>query len=172
MPYYWKKTGIVQPLNSGFTRNGVQYPRNFIINATEEQRTELGLVWRPAPVLKDTRFYRNHTQPDGTVVSTEIPVEEIKKRMLSAVKKTAGNLLKPTDWLAIREAETSKPMPEDWMDYRALVRSYSDAAEETINNADFAGLQEVKLKWPESPEQKAAREALEKKEKEPAEDSE
>ena len=172
MPYYWKKTGIVQPLNSGFTRNGVQYPRNFIINATAEQRTELGLIWRPAPVLKDERFYRNHTQPDGTVVSTEIPVEEIKERMLAEVKKTAGNLLKPTDWLAVREAETSKPMPEAWMAYRALVRSYSDAAEETINNADFAGLQEVKLKWPESPEQKAAREALEKKKKEPAEDSE
>ena len=45
MPYYWTATDIEQPLNKGFTKNGTQYPRNWLNLASDEEKAAIGIEW-------------------------------------------------------------------------------------------------------------------------------
>ena len=43
MPY--KTDGKVIPMNKAFTHRGVQYPKNWLLLATEDQRRAVNIVW-------------------------------------------------------------------------------------------------------------------------------
>ena len=154
MPYIWKDTNAEQPLNSGFTRNGVQYPRNWIINATEEERAAIGLEWvnddRPRV---NERYYRvRGKRGDWTV--TPVDLDDAKASDIVGVKKSAAARLAPTDWLVIRQSESGAVIPADITEFRASTRAYSNTAEAAINACeDVDALAALKQEWPKSPEE-------------------
>ena len=154
MPYIWEKTGISQPLNQAFTRNGVQYGRSWIISASEEERTAIGLEWidddRPR---KDERYYRvSGGRGDWTV--TPIDLDDAKASDIAHVKKNAAARLAPTDWLVVRKMESGAAIPDDITEFRAATRAYSNTAEAAINACeDVDALAALKTEWPKSPEE-------------------
>ena len=60
-------------------------------------------------------------------------LEQAKDSKKSEVKKKAGDLLKPTDWYVIRNADISAGIPENIATERADIRDKADAAELEID---------------------------------------
>ena len=55
----FKLNGKTLPIDRGFTHNDIQYPRNWLRQVTEEDRTALGITWEADPVRHDDRYYWN-----------------------------------------------------------------------------------------------------------------
>tara|TARA_Y100000310_G_C20244995_1_gene606385 strand:- start:53 stop:580 length:528 start_codon:yes stop_codon:yes gene_type:complete len=164
MPYYWEHTDLPLGRNKSFSKGGVNYPSNWLAHSNEDQRKELGIIWKDEDrPRKDERFYNiRGKQGDWTV--TEKDLDVLKAAAVSSCKEIAGNLLSRSDWMTIREAETDTPMPEDWLAYRQAIRDYSNSLETAIEACDFDSLQKLKRVWPESPTEKAEREKREAEE--------
>ena len=47
------------PIDRGFSHDGVNYPRNWLRLATEEDKQRLGITWEADPVRHDDRYYWN-----------------------------------------------------------------------------------------------------------------
>ena len=96
----------------------------------------------------------------GKWTSTPRDLGEVKKRLVREAKQRAFSLLAPSDWRAIKEAETDEPIAEDWMEYRGAVRDRCNEIEEAVEKAaDLAALKALDTSsWPESPDANAARE--------------
>ena len=154
MPYIWKDTNAEQPLNSGFTRNGVQYPRNWLIHASPEEKEAIGIEWvnddRPRV---NERYYRvRGKRGDWTV--TPVALDDAKASDIAHVKKNAASRLAPTDWLVVRKMESGAAIPADIAEFRAATRAYSNTAETAINACeDVDALAALKQDWPKSPEE-------------------
>ena len=55
----FKLNGKTLPLDRGFTHNDINYPRNWLRLATEEDKQRLGITWEADPVRADDRYYWN-----------------------------------------------------------------------------------------------------------------
>ena len=55
----FKLNGNTLPLDRGFTHNDIQYPRNWLRQATQEDKDALGITWEADPVRHDDRYYWN-----------------------------------------------------------------------------------------------------------------
>ena len=55
----FKLNGNTLPLDRGFTHNEITYPRQWIRQASEEDKTALGITWEADPVRHDDRYYWN-----------------------------------------------------------------------------------------------------------------
>ena len=163
MPYKTTDGRTIQT-DKAFTLGDVSYPATWIRNASEAEKEAIGLTWHDAPELqfKDSRFYDNHIAPDGTVTSTPKDVEQLKARMVGDAKRTAGLLLAGSDWQVIASVERSRAVDEPWATYRADVVAECARLEEAYLAAtDIEALLEVKADWPENPDDKAHRLAME-----------
>ena len=166
MPYFWKDTGVQLNHNTGFTRNGIQYPAVWLQRSTADERTAIGLEWRADPVLKNTRWWRNSVDSSGIVVSTPLDLDALREREKASAKKSAGTRLSDSDWMVVRESETGEATPAEWKEYRQAVRAYSNALEGEIASAGVDVLVAMRPEWPLSPTEKAAREEMERHEEE------
>ena len=161
MPYYWNHTNAELDINKSFTHGGTSYPRQWLQRSSEAQRTELGLVWRDAPVYKNEKYYRNLLLASGGVGSIPRPLDGLKEGAMSACKKTASSKLSGSDWMVIRATEGGTAVPEDWAAYRTAVCEYSNSYEVAIGEATFESIQNMRAEWPESPDEKVRREEME-----------
>ena len=50
-----------------------------------------------------------------------------------AINDIAYGLLQPNDWMVVRNAESSKAIPSNWLDYRVNVRSTDNYIKTKIN---------------------------------------
>ena len=153
MPYIWKDTDHEQPLNKGFTRNGTQYPRNWLVNASPEEKEAIGIEWvnddRPK---NNERYYRiRGRRGDWTVEPRDL--DELKAQAIADCKKAAANRLSDTDWYVVRKMDSGAVIPEDVVEFRAATRAYSNELEAVINAADFEGIQKVEEEWPKNAEE-------------------
>jgi len=166
MPYYWTATDIEQPLNKGFTKNGTQYPRNWLNLASDEEKAAIGIEWIADDRPKNNeRYYRiRGKRGDWTVEPRDL--DELKARAVAACKKTASNKLSGSDWMVVRATEGGTVVPEDWAAYRTAVREYSNSYEVAIGEATFESIQNMSAEWPESPDEKEMREEREAAEEE------
>ncbi len=55
----FKLNGKTLPIDRGFTHNEITYPRQWLRQASEENRTALGITWEADPVRADDRYYWN-----------------------------------------------------------------------------------------------------------------
>ena len=55
----FKLNGKTLPIDRGFTHNDIQYPRNWLRQATQEDKAALGITWEADPVRHDDRYYWN-----------------------------------------------------------------------------------------------------------------
>ena len=118
-----------KPLQKGkafVTDDGQQYPANWLLLASEEEKESIGIVEVPdAPVPSwDRRFYTGTNDPRD--------LDEVKATYISNVKSIAGSLLQTTDWYVIRQAENSAAVPADVLTRRAEVRTLSGEKEAAI----------------------------------------
>jgi hypothetical protein len=140
--------------NKAFTTSdGRQFPSNWLKLTTIEEKQAIGIEIQPDPVAEyhDQRFYW----------SAELPKDhdQLKEQWVATTKQTAGSLLSQYDWYITRQAETGKAVPQEVLDYRAVVRTQSDNREVMINGtadteqlaavitSDFGGM----FPWPRGP---------------------
>jgi hypothetical protein len=57
----------------------------------------------------------------------------LKTQHVEAVNQQAYALLEPNDWMVVRNAESSKAIPSDWLDFRVNVRSTASSMKTKIN---------------------------------------
>ena len=55
----YKLNGKTLQADRGFTHDGVQYPRSWLVKSTEAERTAIGITWEDDPVRADDRYYWN-----------------------------------------------------------------------------------------------------------------
>jgi hypothetical protein len=55
----FKLNGKTLPIDRGFTHNEITYPRQWLRQASEEDKTALGITWEADPVRHDDRYYWN-----------------------------------------------------------------------------------------------------------------
>ena len=60
-------------------------------------------------------------------------VKGLKSQHSEAIDNTAYSLLQPNDWMVVRNAESSKAIPSDWLDYRVAVRTAATDMKAKIN---------------------------------------
>jgi len=69
----------------------------------------------------------NDTTTDGVVN------RGLKYTHCQVIDNQAYNLLQPNDWMVVRNAESSKAIPSDWLDYRVAVRTAATDMKTKIN---------------------------------------
>ena len=160
------------PLDRGFTHNDINYPRNWLRLATEEDKQRLGITWEADPVRADDRYYWNGelTNPKAledidavdeagnplwvqeydaeteAMVNTDerLVTQGLKTQKMAEVKHTAGTILNQTDWYVTRKMEREVAIPEAIVSERAHVVAESERLEIAIAAcADVEALIEV-----------------------------
>ena len=109
-----------------FTHAGVSYPANWLRLTTLEEKQRIGITEVPDPVRQtwDQRFYWGVDNPKDHAGLVDLWV--------SKVKEIAGSLLAPSDWYVTRNAENGSAIPQDVLDRRAEIRTYSNTKETAI----------------------------------------
>jgi hypothetical protein len=168
----FKLNGKTLPLDRGFTHNDINYPRNWLRLATEEDKQRLGITWEADPVRADDRYYWNgeldnpkaledidavdedgnplwvqeyDAETEAMVDTTErLVTQGLKTHKMAEVKHTAGTMLNQTDWYVTRKMEREVAIPADVVAQRAHVVAESDRLEVAIAAcADVEALIEV-----------------------------
>ena len=65
--------------------------------------------------------------------SGETLVRGLKYTHCETIDNQAYSLLQPNDWMVVRNAESSKAIPSDWLDYRVAVRTAATDMKTKIN---------------------------------------
>lgn len=156
----YKLNGKTLQADRGFTHDGIQYPRNWLVKSTEAELTALGITWEADPGRADDRYYWdgnvnnpkalddvNEVDEDGNPIyvqeydaDTESMVDTteqlvthgLKHKMTQQVKHTAGSLLAQTDWYVTRLNEKSTAIPTDVATKRDTIRTECDRLETAI----------------------------------------
>lgn len=158
----YKIDGKTLSINKGFTHDGIQYPRNWLQNSTQEDKDELGITWIDDPVRANDTYYWNGeldnpkamedvdaVDEDGVAIMDEDTGEQLvthglKYQMTNQVNHTAGSILAQTDWYVIRKTEREVEIPSNVIANRAHVVAESDRLElEIVKCADVEALIEV-----------------------------
>ena len=115
-----------------FTYNFKQYTR---AGATEAKFTELGFTQVNVQTRPDDRFYVV-SGPDntGAYTYTARDLATLKEDYVRRAKLEGRNLLRKTDWLVVRLAEKTTPIPADVATFRDAVRTVADNNCTAINN--------------------------------------
>jgi len=131
------------PLDTAFTgADGTQYPNNWLRLASPEERAAIGITEQADPATYDDRFYWGVGNPKD--------LAQCKAMMTAQVKHTAGGLLAATDWKIVRFAETGTVVDTATSEYRAAVRTASNANEQAIAECDTVEeLAALQLTWVE-----------------------
>jgi len=119
--------------------NDVQHPAAIFRSWTPTELANIG-VFPLSEQSKDEKHHkyrgeRYDIQADRVVKVwdkvTDLPLADVKAGYVTQTQTSALSQLKPTDWYALRKAETGDAIPSDVATYRAAVRS----AEDTITKA-------------------------------------
>ena len=107
-----------------FTHDGIQYPANWLRLASPEERTAIGITEEPDAPVVDQRFWWDSGLPKDHA--------QLVAQWVTATKATAGSLLAPSDWYITRQAETGTAAPQQVLERRAEIRSFSNTKEQAI----------------------------------------
>lgn len=146
--------GKVLPLDVPFVHDEIKYPANWLRLSTEEDRAALGITWRDEQVRPDDRFYWVTENADGSYTATPKDLDALKAAWTAQTNQTAYAMLQPSDWLVVRNAETSAAIPQDWTDYRAAVRVKANETIVALNEAsdiDAFIAAVTNVQWPLDP---------------------
>lgn len=123
-----------------FTLNGKKHRSNVLDKAASLE--SLGIL----AVEEQTGYDIN---ADGSY-TPKWTLEELRTRKTAAIKAEAYRLLQPTDWYAIRKAETDEAIPQAVADYREAVRLETDGCEAQLAGIDdYDTMLAFEPEWPE-----------------------
>ena len=144
------------------TLNDVQHPRSIFTSWSWSELNKIG-IYKIAlsGQEKNTEFYDNTYKDefkDGgvtrTYTNTEKNLSDCQKILVEKINFNLSDLLKSTDWIVIREQETSKAKPSDLATWRTNLRTKHAELETAINNASSVSELEaidINSGWPEDP---------------------
>jgi len=136
------------------TLGDIQYPSNIFMLWTSSELEAIGIykVVIDNTNYKDPEYYINTDQSfafgSGKVTATygtatARPLDDtttdgvvtrgLKYINCERIDQQAYGLLQPNDWMVVRNAESSKAIPSDWLDYRVGVRSVASGMRTKIN---------------------------------------
>ena len=151
------------PVNQAFTLNEISYPANWLSVASDEDKAAVGIEDREEPVLnfKNEKFYYN-TVEDGVVPSTPKDLDMLKRKMVKDTNRTAHQMLSGSDWMIVKQTETSTGILPQWSDYRTAVRAKANHQCGQVEEAtSVESLMAITASWPEDPDHIAERERQE-----------
>lgn len=134
---------IIEPEKTIMVKDAVQFPANWLRNASPKERKALGITEVAEPAAYDDRFYWGTDNPKD--------LDALKAQWSVQLKTTANSLLANTDWTVIRKAERGVAIPAAIVTYRAAVLAECDRAVEAVSKAkDVPALVEAvaALNWP------------------------
>jgi hypothetical protein len=128
------------------TIGDIKYPSNIHNLWSEAQLKAIGvyIVIEDNSNFKNPIYYANTEQSlafaDNKVTATygtatARNLADLKSAKCKQVDDEAYGLLQPNDWMVVRNAESSKAIPSDWLDYRVNVRSTATDMKAKINAA-------------------------------------
>ena len=130
---------------TAFTYEGYQYPANWIQNATDAEKSALGLVEVTiSGSSKDDDYYTNSlgdnvVAGNGSVSktwsNTAKTLSVVQANKVEDAKSNAKSMLDRTDWYVVRKAETSTATPDEITAYRTAVRTCYGNLKTAINAA-------------------------------------
>ena len=138
---------VVKEFNrpTAFTHKDLQYPRNWIQNATAEEKSAIGLVEVTiSGGQKSSDYYNNNlgnivVAGDGSVsrtwTNTARALSTVQSKKVEEAKRDANNMLSHTDWYVVRKAETDVAVPSEISAYRTAVRTCYGNLKTAINAA-------------------------------------
>ena len=136
------------------TIGDISYPQNIFMLWTSSELEAIGIyeVIIDNTNYKDPEYYINTNQsfafgsgkvtatygtatakPDGLGTEGEVKTRGLKYNHCKKVDNQAYSLLQPNDWYVVRNAESSKAIPSDWLDFRVGVRSTASSMRTKIN---------------------------------------
>jgi hypothetical protein len=104
---------------SAFTHNNIQYPANWIMLSTLEQKEAIGITEVPDAPAYDQRFYWGY-DADGNLIPKDH--SQLVTHWTEQTRTTAGTLLAPTDWMIVREVDNLTPVSNDIKTSRQNIR--------------------------------------------------
>jgi len=134
-------------LDVAFTVGDINYPANWMRNASLSEKNALGITEVSDPAWYDRRFYWGVGNPKD--------LAGLKTSWLAQQKALAGSLLVKTDWMVVRKEETGSVVPTATTTYRTTVRTQCKKREDQITACDTtdklaALINENKLEaWPD-----------------------
>jgi len=132
------------------TADGIQHPTSWG-RWSDAEKVAAELVWSDDPTPFDNKFYWDANTPkalddvnavdeDGNAILDEdgnqVVTLGLKSQWKATIKRQAGGLLAPTDWMVIKASEVADySVPADILTYRAAVRTASNTIEAAIDAA-------------------------------------
>ena len=126
------------------TVGDIQYPSNIFMLWTSSELEAIGIyeVVVDDTNYKDPKYYINTDQSFafgsnkvtasyGTATARDL--DTLKTSHCEIIDNQAYGLLQPNDWMVVRNAESSKAIPSDWLDYRVAVRTAATDMKTKIN---------------------------------------
>ena len=130
---------------TAFTYEGYQYPANWIQNATDAEKSALGLVEVTISGSPKNEDYYTNSLGDNVVASngsvsktwsnTAKTLSVVQANKVEDAKSNAKSMLDRTDWYVVRKAETSTATPDEITAYRTAVRTCYGNLKTAINAA-------------------------------------
>jgi hypothetical protein len=156
----------LQP-GTAWTYNGVQYPPQWIAQATAEQKAQLGIVDVVYGPQANQQYYWVGENPpvydaqtntvNITYTATPKDLDQLKVQQAAQINQTAYTILLPTDWMVVKAIETQGTVDPDWNTWRQSIRTTADTARAAVEACttvdELAALPSIQ--WPPSPEQVA-----------------
>ena len=149
-----------------FSHDGINYPANWLRLTTLAEKEAIGIVEQPDPVTQsyDQRFWWGVDNPKD--------LDELKATWKAKTSSRANTLLAPSDWYAIRKADTGAAIPTDWADWRQSARVAASTKQTAIEAVTTVAELETYIKtstgedsdysvWPLNPDEVAAQPAEE-----------
>jgi len=81
----------------------------------------------------DNVLFTAQDETDGLGKEGDVKQPGVRPPKLAIVDQQAYGLLQPNDWMVVRNAESSKAIPSDWLDYRVAVRTAATDMKTKIN---------------------------------------
>jgi len=144
------------------TIDTIQYPKNIftlwsdleleaigIYKITENGSNKNGTLY--------TNTYKDEFKDGGVTriyTNTEKNLSDCQKILVEKINFNLSDLLRSTDWIVIREQETSKAKPSNLATWRTNLRTKHAELETAINNASsISALEAIDINsgWPEDP---------------------
>ena len=126
------------------TIGDIKYPSNIHNLWSEAELKAIGvyIVVIDNTNFKDGKYYINTDQSFafasnkvtatyGTATARDL--DTLKTSHCETIDNQAYSLLQPNDWMVVRNAESSKAIPSDWLDYRVAVRTAATDMKTKIN---------------------------------------
>ena len=155
---------FIQP-GTAWTYDGIQYPPQWIAQATPEQLAQLGIVDVVYGPQANPQYYwvgQNEPVYDAqtntvniTFTATPKDLSQLKVQQVAQINQTAYTILLPSDWMVVKAIETQGTVAPDWNTWRQSIRTTADtsrAAVEACTTVDELAALPV-IQWPLSPDQ-------------------